>query len=69
MLSVLEPYFAGRDFDVTEENLQARLRGMIRMAFSNKFRTYPAEHDQQERDGRGLRDPLRRPVWRTIRPG
>lgn len=37
MLSVLEPYFAGRDFDVTEENLQARLRGMILMAFSNKF--------------------------------
>ncbi len=29
--------FAGREPDVTEENLQARLRGTILMAFSNKF--------------------------------
>ncbi len=36
-LDVLEPLFEGRPFDVTEENLQARIRGMILMAFSNKF--------------------------------
>ncbi len=29
--------FAGRQRDVTEENLQARLRGALLMAFSNKF--------------------------------
>ncbi len=33
----LEPHFWGRDFDVTEENLQARIRGVLLMAFSNKF--------------------------------
>jgi NAD+ synthase (glutamine-hydrolysing) len=33
----LAPVFAGRERDVTEENLQARVRGAILMAFSNKF--------------------------------
>ncbi|HVP43430.1 MAG TPA: NAD+ synthase [Terriglobales bacterium] len=33
----LEPVFAGREEDVTEENLQARIRGSILMALSNKF--------------------------------
>ena len=33
----LEPVFAGRARDVTEENLQARARGTILMAMSNKF--------------------------------
>lgn len=33
----LAPLFAGRDFDVTEENIQARIRGALLMAFSNKF--------------------------------
>jgi NAD+ synthase (glutamine-hydrolysing) len=33
---VLAPIFAGRDVDVTEENLQARCRGVILMAISNK---------------------------------
>ena len=37
MLSLLQPHFRDKPFDVTEENLQARLRGMILMAFSNKF--------------------------------
>lgn len=37
MLGLTEPYFEGRPFDVTEENLQARIRGMTLMAFSNKF--------------------------------
>jgi NAD+ synthase (glutamine-hydrolysing) len=36
-LDLLEPYFEGRPFDVTEENLQARIRAIILMAFSNKF--------------------------------
>ena len=33
----LTPIFAGRPRDVTEENLQARIRGVILMALSNKF--------------------------------
>ncbi len=37
MLQVLEPIFAGCPPDVTEENLQARLRGVILMALSNKW--------------------------------
>ena len=34
---VLKPVFAGRAPDTTEENIQARIRGMILMAISNKF--------------------------------
>lgn len=33
----LAPLFKGREFDVTEENLQARSRGTLLMALSNKF--------------------------------
>ena len=36
-LAKLEPYFEGKPADITEENLQARVRGKILMAFSNKF--------------------------------
>lgn len=36
-LKALAPAFAGRPQDVTEENLQARIRGNLLMAFSNKF--------------------------------
>lgn len=36
-LQTLGPLFAGREADVTEENLQARIRGAILMAVSNKF--------------------------------
>lgn len=35
-LKVLKPSFQGKKEDVTEENLQARIRGMILMALSNK---------------------------------
>jgi NAD+ synthase (glutamine-hydrolysing) len=35
-LGMLEPEFAGRPADVTEENIQARCRGVILMAISNK---------------------------------
>ena len=34
---LLREQFAGREPDTTEENVQARLRGTILMAFSNKF--------------------------------
>ena len=34
---MLAPLFAGRPRDVTEENLQARIRGVLLMALSNKF--------------------------------
>jgi NAD+ synthase/NAD+ synthase (glutamine-hydrolysing) len=37
MLNVLEPVFAGFPRDVTEENVQARLRGLTLMALSNKW--------------------------------
>ncbi len=36
-LQVLDPLFAGARRDVTEENLQARLRGVTLMALSNKW--------------------------------
>ncbi|MBI5367708.1 MAG: NAD+ synthase [Planctomycetes bacterium] len=36
-LETLAPVFAGRAPDVTEENLQARIRGALLMALSNKF--------------------------------
>ncbi len=35
--AVLAPVFAGRPRDVTEENIQARIRGVLMMALSNKF--------------------------------
>lgn len=36
-MDVLKPHFWGKDFNITEENIQARIRGMLLMAFSNKF--------------------------------
>lgn len=35
-LDILHPAFEGKEEDVTEENLQSRIRGMILMALSNK---------------------------------
>jgi NAD+ synthase (glutamine-hydrolysing) len=37
ILGNLKPIFGNRPFDVAEENLQARIRGMLLMAVSNKF--------------------------------
>jgi NAD+ synthase (glutamine-hydrolysing) len=37
MDETMEPHFNGMAVDVTEENIQARLRGLILMAWSNKF--------------------------------
>ena len=36
-LSALEPVFENRPFDIAEENIQARIRSTLLMAFSNKF--------------------------------
>jgi NAD+ synthase (glutamine-hydrolysing) len=36
LLAALAPWMEGRPFDTTEENLQARLRGVVLMALSNK---------------------------------
>ena len=35
--AALEPHFGGRPLDVTEENMQARIRGTVLMSISNKF--------------------------------
>ena len=37
MLEMLAPSFEGREPDLTEENLQSRIRGMVLMSLSNKF--------------------------------
>jgi NAD+ synthase (glutamine-hydrolysing) len=37
MLGMLADSFAGREPDLTEENLQSRIRGMVLMSLSNKF--------------------------------
>ncbi|MCC6580786.1 MAG: NAD+ synthase, partial [Phycisphaeraceae bacterium] len=34
---MMQPHFKGLPLDATEENIQARIRGVILMAFSNKF--------------------------------
>ncbi|MDR2490127.1 MAG: NAD+ synthase [Spirochaetaceae bacterium] len=36
-LATLEGVFEGRPFDIAEENVQARIRGSLLMAYSNKF--------------------------------
>ena len=40
-LALLDPHFTGHDTTTAEENLQARIRGMILMAFSNTFGHLP----------------------------
>lgn len=37
IISSLQPVFEGKKEDVTEENIQARIRGMLLMAISNKY--------------------------------
>ncbi len=37
VMAMLAPLFEGRPEDLTEENLQSRLRGLLLMALSNKF--------------------------------
>ena len=38
-LKTLKPYFTNKEEDITEENIQARIRGMILMAFANKYQS------------------------------
>ncbi len=48
-LNLLESKFTKREFDITEENLQARIRMMILMAFSNKegpIMLYPGDKSE-----------------------
>ena len=40
LLTALAPAFAGKPTDLTEENLQARTRGVVLMALSNKHRRF-----------------------------
>ena len=54
------PSFAGRPPDLTEENLQSRIRGVTLMALSNKLGLAGAHHRQQERERGRLQHPLRR---------
>jgi NAD+ synthase (glutamine-hydrolysing) len=35
--NTLEPFFSGLPFNIAEENIQARIRAVLLMAFSNKF--------------------------------
>lgn len=37
ILKTLDPFFKGLPFNITEENLQARIRAILLMAFTNKF--------------------------------
>ena len=50
--------------DTTEENIQARIRGTLLMALSNKTRLDRADHRQQERDGHRLLHAVWRHGWR-----
>ena len=50
----LAAQFAGLAEDTTEENIQARIRGTLLMALSNKTGCDRADHRQQERDGHRL---------------
>jgi NAD+ synthase (glutamine-hydrolysing) len=36
-MDTLKPHFWGTEFNIAEENIQARIRGIFNMAFSNKF--------------------------------
>ena len=57
---MLAEAFAGREPDIAEENVQARIRGNVVMALSNKFGCARAHHRQQVRAVGGLRHALRR---------
>ena len=59
-LDTLAPLFDGCAPDVTEENIQARLRGATLMAYLQQVRRADADHRQQERDRRRLLHALRR---------
>ena len=58
--STLHPVFAGMEKNVTEENIQARIRGNLLMAISNKTGAILLDYGQQIRTFRGLLHHLRR---------
>jgi NAD+ synthetase len=58
--AMLDPLFAGLPADTTEENIQARIRGNILMALSNKTGCAGADHRQQVGNGGRLLHALRR---------
>ena len=58
--SMLGGLFAGREPDITEENLQARIRGNLLMALSNKFGWLVLTTGNKSRDVGRLLDALRR---------
>ena len=59
-LELLAPSFDGREPDLTEENLQSRIRGDAADGAVEQVRLAGAHHRQQERDGRRLLHALRR---------
>ena len=61
----LDPLFAGCARDVTEENLQARLRGVNADGALEQVGRAGADHGQQERAGGGLLHAVRRHVRRA----
>ena len=64
--SVLAPLFAGRPRDVTEENLQARIRGVLLMALLEQVRRAAGDDRQQVGDVGRLRHAVRRHVRRLL---
>ena len=67
MDQTLAAAFRGTARDVTEENIQARLRGNLLMALSNKKRRAAADDGQQVGAGRRLLHAVRRHVGRARR--
>ena len=59
-MRVLDTSFAGTPFGLAEENLQARIRGALLMAMSNKTGANCADDGQQERDVDGVLHAVRR---------
>ena len=59
-LATLASEFRGLPWDTTEENLQARIRGTLLMALSNKYGVHRADDRQQVGDRRRLFDVVRR---------
>ena len=47
-MNALNEEFAGYDADVSEQNIQARARGVLLMAISNKKGLAGSDHRQQE---------------------
>ena len=58
--AMLDDSFSDRNVDITEENIQSRIRGVTLMALSNKFGHMLLTHRQQERDVGRLCHDLRR---------